>query len=66
MILPSYVFVHNALEISLLAKYLLEKDESNLLTAMIKSLWSLNVIRGSDRHLVKRTKAQFFFFLKIK
>lgn len=28
----------------------------NLLTAMIKSLWSLKVIRGSDRHLMEKKK----------
>lgn len=28
----------------------------NLLTAMIKSLWSLKVIKGSERHLVERKR----------
>lgn len=32
----------------------------NLLAAMIKSLWSLKVIRGSERHLVNK-KEQLLF-----
>lgn len=36
----------------------------NLLTAMMKSLWSLKVIRGSERHLVnKKKRAVVIYFL---
>lgn len=33
----------------------------NLLTAMIKSLWSLKVIRGSERHLVNKENSCHLF-----
>lgn len=33
----------------------------NLLTAMIKSLWSLKVIRGSERHLVDKKNSYNLF-----
>lgn len=37
--------------------YIIAVTFHNLLTAMIKSLWSLKVIRGSERHLVRKQKS---------